>query len=77
MHILVSVTNHTGHRHFRDGSLRVNTFHGESRSTQSTSLMNYDIVLTTFATLVSDCKRHKVLQSVEWFRVVLDEGKYL
>ncbi|CAG1977733.1 unnamed protein product [Fusarium graminearum] len=73
----LSVTNHTGHRHFRDGSLRVNTFHGESRSTQSTSLMNYDIVLTTFATLVSDCKRHKVLQSVEWFRVVLDEAHWI
>ncbi|CZS79304.1 unnamed protein product [Fusarium graminearum] len=64
-------------KHFRDGSLRVNTFHGESRSTQSTSLMNYDIVLTTFATLVSDCKRHKVLQSVEWFRVVLDEAHWI
>ncbi|KAF5228847.1 hypothetical protein FAUST_10821 [Fusarium austroamericanum] len=67
----------TSATHFRDGSIRVNTFHGESRSTQSTSLMNYDIVLTTFATLVSDCKRHKVLQSVEWFRVVLDEAHWI
>ncbi|PTD03274.1 Helicase-like protein transcription factor [Fusarium culmorum] len=39
--------------------------------------MNHDIVLTTFATLVSDYKRRKVLQSVEWFRVVLDEAHWI
>ncbi|OBS29596.1 hypothetical protein FPOA_03533 [Fusarium poae] len=64
-------------RHFRDGSLRVSTFHGESRPTEPTALMNHDIVLTTFATLVSDCKRRKVLQNVEWFRVVLDEAHWI
>ncbi|UZP36582.1 hypothetical protein NXS19_004398 [Fusarium pseudograminearum] len=64
-------------KHFKDGSLRVHTFHGDSRSTESTSLMNHDIVLTTFATLVSDFKRRKVLQSVEWFRVVLDEAHWI
>ncbi|RKK93675.1 hypothetical protein BFJ71_g9469 [Fusarium oxysporum] len=64
-------------RHFRAGSLRVYTFHGDSRPTQPAALMNYDIVLTTFATLVSDCKRRKVLQNLEWFRVVLDEAHWI
>ncbi|EYB33365.1 hypothetical protein FG05_10568 [Fusarium graminearum] len=64
-------------KHFKNGSLRVHTFHGDSRSIQSTSLMNHDIILTTFATLVSDCKRHKVLQNVEWFRIVLDEAHWI
>ncbi|RMJ07766.1 hypothetical protein CDV36_012618 [Fusarium kuroshium] len=61
-------------RHFRDGSLRVLIFHGESRSTLPTAMKDHDIVLTTFATLVADFKRGKVLHNVEWFRVVLDEG---
>jgi SNF2 family DNA or RNA helicase len=39
--------------------------------------MNHDMVLTTFATLVADFKRRKVLHNLEWFRVVLDEGKCL
>lgn len=39
-------------------------------------MMNQDIVLTTFATLVADLKRDKVLFNVEWFRVILDEGEY-
>ncbi|QPC77978.1 hypothetical protein HYE68_008730 [Fusarium pseudograminearum] len=63
--------------HFVNGSLRIHDFHGDSRSTETTSLMNHDIVLTTFATLVSDCKRRKVLQNVEWFRVVLDEAHWI
>ncbi|KAF4468540.1 DNA repair rad5 [Fusarium albosuccineum] len=64
-------------RHFRDGSLQVLTFHGESRPTSSSAMMGHDIVLTTFATLVADYKRGKVLQNVEWFRVVLDEAHWI
>ncbi|RTE72192.1 hypothetical protein BHE90_013394 [Fusarium euwallaceae] len=64
-------------RHFRDGSLRVLIFHGESRSTLPTAMKDHDIVLTTFATLVADFKRGKVLHNVEWFRVVLDEAHWI
>ncbi|KAJ4013298.1 hypothetical protein NW752_007594 [Fusarium irregulare] len=63
--------------HFKDGSLRVITFHGDSRPTQSTALLDHDIVLTTYATLVADFKRRKVLHSLEWFRVVLDEAHWI
>ncbi|KAF4989707.1 hypothetical protein FDECE_14622 [Fusarium decemcellulare] len=64
-------------RHFRDGSLQVLTFHGESRPTLPSAMMGRDIVLTTFATLVADYKRGKVLQNLEWFRVVLDEAHWI
>ncbi|RSL61430.1 hypothetical protein CEP54_006267 [Fusarium duplospermum] len=64
-------------RHFRDGSLRVLIFHGESRPTLPTAMKDHDIVLTTFATLVADFKRGKVLHNVEWFRVVLDEAHWI
>ncbi|KAJ3459956.1 hypothetical protein MRS44_016029 [Fusarium solani] len=60
--------------HFRDGSLRVLIFHGESRPTLPTAMKDHDIVLTTFATLIADFKRGKVLHNMEWFRVVLNEG---
>jgi SNF2 family DNA or RNA helicase len=39
--------------------------------------VNHEIVLTTYATLVADFKRRKVLHSLEWFRVILDEAHWI
>jgi SNF2 family DNA or RNA helicase len=49
-------------------------FHGDGRPKLHENVIEHDLVLTTYATLVADCKGSKVLQKVEWFRVVLDEG---
>lgn len=36
--------------------------------------MNSDIVLTTYATLTADSSSKSILHSVQWFRIILDEG---
>ncbi|KAH7231488.1 SNF2 family N-terminal domain-containing protein [Fusarium solani] len=56
------------------GSLRVLIFHGESRPTLPTAMKDHDIVLTTFATLIADFKRGKVLHNMEWFRVIRNQS---
>jgi len=49
-------------------------FHGENRPKSPEHLVNHDIVLTTYATLASDHKKQSILQHIQWYRVVLDEG---
>jgi len=53
----------------------VKSFHGDRRAKSPEALNGVDVVLTTYATLAADWKKRRVLQSVAWFRVVLDEGK--
>jgi len=50
-------------------------FHGDGRAKLPENLIENDLVLTTYATLVADCKGPAVLQRIAWFRVVLDEDK--
>lgn len=40
-------------------------------------VVDHDIVLTTYATLVADCKSANILTTIEWFRVVLDEAHWI
>lgn len=55
--------------------LRVYKYHGSRKDIDLESLVNYDIILTTYATLASDfMKGTSPLQQATWFRVVLDEG---
>lgn len=58
------------------GSLRTYTFHGATRASSPESIAGYDIVLTTYGVLCADFKAKRVLQNVEWFRIVLDEGTW-
>jgi SNF2 family DNA or RNA helicase len=39
------------------------------------ALTDCDVVLTTYATLSAEYKTGGVLHEVEWYRIVLDEGK--
>lgn len=61
-------------RHIKPGTLRVCTFHGSNRARRSEDIVDNDVVLTTYHTLVADWKSHRLLQELMWFRVVLDEG---
>ncbi|KAI1325419.1 SNF2 family N-terminal domain-containing protein [Xylariaceae sp. FL0255] len=72
---LVVASSHR--RHFRRDTLRICIFHGASRTKLVTELANNDIVLTTYHTLVADQKKAGLMQSIEWFRVVLDEAHWI
>jgi len=54
-------------------------YHGQRRRTLASAIEEADIVITTYHTLVADFKeigdKSSPLHEVEWFRVVLDEGK--
>uniref|UniRef100_L2GAP1 DNA repair protein rad5 n=1 Tax=Colletotrichum fructicola (strain Nara gc5) TaxID=1213859 RepID=L2GAP1_COLFN len=64
-------------RHVLRECLNTIVFHGQSRPHDSKSLLKTNIVLTTYGTLVAEEKGRKVLQQLNWFRIVLDEGEFL
>ena len=58
-----------------EGSLAVLTYHGKVLGTSL--LRDYDVVLTTYATVSSELSRgeeHSALYAQNWFRIILDEG---
>ncbi|KAI0809903.1 P-loop containing nucleoside triphosphate hydrolase protein [Xylaria sp. FL0064] len=59
------------------GLLRLHIFHGSSRAKTIEDIVDNDVVLTTFSTLVSDQKASRLLQQLTWFRVVLDEAHWI
>lgn len=59
----------------KSDTLRICIFHGSSRPKSPEGVIDHDLVLTTYATLSADSKDLKILQEIEWYRVVLDEGK--
>ncbi|KAF2190710.1 hypothetical protein K469DRAFT_697943 [Zopfia rhizophila CBS 207.26] len=59
------------------GTLRICIFHGPSRPKSPEVVIDHDLVLTTYATLSADSKVLKVLQEIEWYRVVLDEAHWI
>jgi len=66
-------------RHLKRGKLTWMRFHGPQKR-KTLSFSTYDIVITTYETLVSQQKKHKdpkygdTLFSFAWHRIVLDEG---
>jgi SNF2 family DNA or RNA helicase len=64
-----------GISHIAENYLNVATFHGSDREDEPRAFASSDLVLTTYSTLVKDHQKAGVLHRLEWFRVVLDEGK--
>ena len=63
-------------RHLNSTQIRVLKHHGQTKTRDAERLRDFDIVLTTYATLVSEYRNERsALYDVYWFRVVLDEGK--
>jgi SNF2 family DNA or RNA helicase len=67
-------------RHLKSGSLEYTIYHGQKREKSLEKLQSFDVVLTTYDTLKADFKpqgdstRARLLQQVEWYRIVLDEA---
>ncbi|KAM6511298.1 hypothetical protein FALCPG4_016300 [Fusarium falciforme] len=64
-------------KHLKRGALRTAIFHGDDRAKTTQDLFKYDVVLTTYPTLLADYKGRRVLQDIAWFRIVLDEAHYV
>lgn len=65
-------------RHLDSTRVRVHKHHGQTKTHDVERLGAFDIVLTTYATLVSEYRNERsALYDVDWFRIVLDEGKPL
>ncbi|KAI1125677.1 SNF2 family N-terminal domain-containing protein [Nemania abortiva] len=76
-HQIIDVWKSEIQRHFRPGVISLCNFHGEKKAKEVNGLINHDIVVTTYQTLVSDRKAKALLQSIMWFRVVLDEAHWI
>lgn len=66
-------------RHFDAATLDILTmikYHGQSRERSLAKLCEADIVITTYHTLAADAAKSKnLMNDIEWYRLVLDEGK--
>lgn len=72
---LEATTSDCYFRHL-DGTLKAVKYHGQKRKDLVPMMEETDIVLTTYHTLVADFgEKSSPLHEIEWFRVVLDEGK--
>lgn len=61
--------------HSKQGTLSVYAHYGTGRTKDIDVLLNYDVVITTYGVLASDHQNGDgSLQSIQWFRVVLDEA---
>ena len=63
-------------RHILPNRITVHKYHGTRRETDPTKLRDFDIVFTTYATIAAEfCKGTSVIHQLEYYRLVLDEGK--
>ena len=57
------------------GLIKIYKYHGAGKEIDIDSMIGYDIVMTTYATVASDvAKKSSLLRQITWFRIVLDEG---
>lgn len=68
------------YRHIKHEHISVFKYHGSGRQDLAHRCFESDIVLTTYKTIVAELQTRRastprVLDTIEWFRVILDEGK--
>lgn len=63
--------------HVAAGRTQVVVYHGQDRDKRVAQISKYDVVLSTYGTLVSESGLKNGLNAVKWLRVVADEAHYI
>lgn len=68
-------------QHIQPGSLKYHIYHGGTRCRDIEQLSQYDLIITTYGSVASECNRRVKgkpgpypLEELNWFRIVLDEA---
>jgi SWI/SNF-related matrix-associated actin-dependent regulator of chromatin subfamily A3 len=63
-------------RHLVPGTVKVYKYHGQNKRVDYPTVLSHDIILATYATVANDFGRGRsMLNAVNWYKIVLDEGK--
>jgi SWI/SNF-related matrix-associated actin-dependent regulator of chromatin subfamily A3 len=77
----ISLLTNNVNRHFDLSTLNALTtikYHGQNRERFTTKLYGADIVITTYHTLAAEVSNsNHLINDIEWYRLVLDEGKQI